>query len=233
MFGWIPSGNNHLNSFIIHLQSPYPLIQNSFAAGPGLFIPDPEQIQVVYQQLQEKDSSTPFPYWARVWPAAKAMAAYLLENPALIDQKKVLELGAGTGLPSFCIAARAKEVTISDQDAMAVALMEKNIAALGLINTRALQLDWNQYPPGLKADIILLSDINYAPADFNSLLILIQQWLQQGSTILLSTPQRIMAIPFVHELQPFIRLQTAMEIDEPEGKIPISLLLLQQEEPVV
>ena len=41
------------------------------------------------------------PYWAELWPAARALAAALPEVPGL----RVIELGAGLGVPSLVAAS--------------------------------------------------------------------------------------------------------------------------------
>ena len=154
-------------------------------------------MQSYYEQAILQDPFLPFPFWTRIWPSARALTMFLESNPGLIENKTVLELGAGIGLPAFSIANKARSVLVSDHDPQAVALMELNIAWLQLQNVKAGLIDWNHFPEGIVADTILLSDINYAPGEFESLRKLMRQWLEQGSTIVLATPQRISAIPFV------------------------------------
>lgn len=156
------------------------------------------------------------------------MATFLLSHPDLTNGKKVLEIGAGIGLPSFSIASNPSNLIISDHDPDAVSLLEKNIAQLGLKHANALLIDWNHFPPDLHADTILLSDVNYAPEQFESLLKLIKQWMEAGTTVVLSTPQRIMGVPFVAALTAYISFQTSCWIEEPGGMTDISILVLQR-----
>lgn len=214
------------SSFIIQ-NSPYPLLLQTYPPGLQLYIPDPEQVKSVYEKLRTTNPDLPFPFWAKVWPAARAMSAFLLSHPELTDGKRVLETGAGIGLPSFSIASNTSELIISDHDPDAVALLEKNIAQLGLKHAKALLIDWNHFPPDLHADTILLSDINYAPEQFEPLLKLIRQWMESGSAVILSTPQRIMGVPFVKALTTYITHQTKSCIEEPGGMTDISILVLQ------
>ncbi|MBK6828904.1 MAG: hypothetical protein IPG86_19535 [Chitinophagaceae bacterium] len=182
-----------------------------------LYIPDPQQVKSVYENLLVTNQGLPFPFWAKVWPAAHALAAFLLSHPELTHGKRILETGAGIGLPSFSIASNTSELIISDHDPDAVALLDKNIALLGLKNTRALLIDWNHFPPDLHADTILLSDVNYAPEQFEPLLKLIRQWMESGSTVVLSTPQRIMGVPFVEALTTYITHQTKAALKNREA----------------
>ncbi|MCW3086882.1 MAG: methyltransferase protein [Sediminibacterium sp.] len=173
--------------------------------GLMLYVPDPELVKRTYEHLLAKDDTTPFPFWAKIWPTAEEMAAFLKAEPHWITGKRVLELGAGIGLPSFTMAQHAAGMIISDHAAGAVSLIEKNIQYLDLPHVRAMCLDWNHFPDGIQTETLLLSDINYAPDQFGPLLTLIRKFLAQGATIILSTPQRITINPFAEALQPFIK----------------------------
>jgi len=57
---------------------------------------------------------------------------------------------------------------------------------------------------------------------------LIEKFLHQGSTIILSTPQRIMASPFVLALSEFIIADYAELVDENGVNQEISILVLSK-----
>jgi predicted nicotinamide N-methyase len=192
----------------------------------SILIPDPACIKSTYDVLIQKDANTPFPFWAKLWPASIALTNFLQSNIHWVDNKKVLEIGAGIGLPSFSIATLAKEVLISDHAADAIVLMNQNINHLQLPNTRAACLDWNHFPNDIKADTILLSDVNYAPEQFEQLLNLIKRFIAEGSTIILATPQRIMGVPFVTSLQSNITGSHVCSVIDNEQTIDISILIL-------
>lgn len=183
----------------------YPLIQKEPYEGICIYIPDPAQLKSTFEELLTHNNQHPFPFWAKVWPAAIALSNYLIENPNWIQNKHVLEMGAGIGLPSFTIAGKTKSVIVSDHSTEAVALLQKNIEFIGAANVTAACIDWNAFPNNINADVILLSDINYAPDQFDSLLQLMNKFLLKGSTIIISTPQRIMGNPFINALQPYIK----------------------------
>ena len=194
--------------------------------GFVLFVPDPELVKLTYESLLMREPSTPFPYWAKIWPSSKAMCSFLEAEPAWIAGKRVLEIGAGIGLPSLVMAHRAAEMIISDYATEAVALLNKNIQYLHLKQVRAMVLDWNDFPDNLQCETILMSDINYAPDQFDPLLKLVQQLLGQGATIIISTPQRIMATPFVKALQPNIQRTVLQTVEEKNQLVDISILVL-------
>lgn len=207
----------------------YPDLLLEIQQGFSLYVPDPERVKEVYGQLLEKDPATPFPYWARIWPSAMALVDFLQQHPHWIKDKQVLELGAGVGLPSLLMAPQAAGMLISDHAPEAVALLQKNIAYLGLVNVTAACLDWNELPDEIRADTLLLSDINYAPEQFAPLLALIRRMLTQGTTIILATPQRITVSPFAEAIQPFIKWSELKTVQHLPQAVEIRIVVLQKE----
>ena len=187
-------------------------------------MPVPELVKPTYDHLLAVDKSIRFPFWAKIWPSSIAMTSFLQSDPDLIQSKKVLELGAGIGLPSFFIAASCSEMIISDYDADAVELIEMNIKSLGLNHVKAMCLDWNNFPEDLKADTLLLSDINYDPEQFEPLMKLIHQFVSNGATVVVATPERITATPFATLLQPLVTRSVVRTIQQ----IDIRMLVLEK-----
>ena len=198
-------------------------------AEKAIYIPAYEAVKTIYAALLELDPASPFPYWAKVWPSAIALHNVLQKHPSLIKDKTVLELGAGIGLPALMMAGITKSIQISDYDLEAVALLKKNIEHLQLQNAEALQLDWNNVPENLNPEVVILSDVNYDPTQFETLTKLIEKFIHQGSAIILSTPQRIMASPFVLELASYIVAEYLELVDENEVTKEISILVLSKE----
>ena len=206
----------------------YPTQLTQISAEKAIYIPLYEGVQEVYKTLLNLDPSTPFPFWAKLWPSTIALLDVLKAHPHLTQNKHVLEIGAGIGLPSLMMADIARSVQISDYDMEAVALIQKNIEHLQLQNAEALQLDWNAIPENMQPDVVLLSDVNYDPTQFNVLINLIDKFLNQGSTIILSTPQRIMASPFVQKLEASIKARYEAMVDENDIPKEISILVLSK-----
>ena len=198
-------------------------------AEKAIYIPAYEAVKTIYAALLELDPASPFPYWAKVWPSSIALHNVLKKHPSLIKDKTVLELGAGIGLPALMMAGITKSIQISDYDLEAVALLKKNIEHLQLQNAEALQLDWNNVPENLNPEVVILSDVNYDPTQFKTLTKLIEKFIHQGSAIILSTPQRIMASPFVLELASYIVAEYLELVDENKVTKEISILVLSKE----
>jgi predicted nicotinamide N-methyase len=190
-----------------------------------LFVPDAEAIQHLHIRQSNPAAAL---YWAKIWPAAKALCSFLADKPAYIQNKTVLELAAGLGMPSLLAANYARSVCCSDAFAEAVVCMNQSIAASPFTNIKAVQYNWNELPPGITADVLLLSDINYNPPDFHQLEKLVHQFLQQQTTIIISTPQRLMAKPFLETLMVFVTHHTVVEVTEDNTTTICSIFVLEQ-----
>ena len=206
----------------------YPVELTQISAEKAIYVPAYDAVKAIHTDLLAVDPATPFPYWAKVWPSAIALVKVLQKHPSLIRDKTVLELGAGIGLPSLLMANEAKTIQVSDYDSEAVELFRKNIAHLQLHNVQALQMDWNDLPENIDPEVIILSDVNYDPTQFESLTKLIQKFIHQGCTIILSTPQRIIANPFVLALSEFIIADYLAMVDENGVTKEISILVISK-----
>jgi predicted nicotinamide N-methyase len=202
----------------------YPIILEQLSPEISLWIPDTESVKTQYENLKTQELHVDFPFWAKVWASSKAMVTFLQEEPNWIENKQVLEIGAGIGFPSFSIAQKASSVIISDYNSDAVSLAQKNINHLNINNATATVLDWNHIPSELFADTILLSDINYNPSDFDALVISISSFLNKGCFVILATPNRITANPFIEKLSAFVHKTKKHRIDSGETEIAIFIL---------
>jgi predicted nicotinamide N-methyase len=191
-----------------------------------LFVPNAQVVQDNY--FQQKQVQAPFPHWTKLWPSALAMGDFIHNHPELVQHKNVLELAAGLGLPSFVAARYAQTVCCSDYLEEAVATMTRSAQHLQLSNVNCRLLDWNHLPGDLKTDVLLLSDINYDPQQFEQLYQVLHKFLQQDTVILLTTPQRLMAKPFIEKLLPFCSQQFEMTISHQQHHTPVTGLLLER-----
>lgn len=207
-----------------------PTLQLQHLERPGytieLYVPDAQEVQDIYFQQKKSRAGVPFPHWTKLWPAALAMADFIHQHPELVQDKQVLELAAGLGLPGFVAARYAKTVGSSDYLQEAVDTMARSVQHLQLANVTCQVLNWNQLPDALTAEVLLLSDINYDPEQFDQLYQVLQRFWQQGTAILLTTPQRLMAKPFIEKLLPFCKQQSEMTIFYQQQYTPVSILLL-------
>jgi methyltransferase-like protein 23 len=197
--------------------------------GPiSLFVPDEESVPRIFRQLREKNSLEPFPYWARLWPSATALATFIRQNPDYVKGRSVAELGAGIGLPSLVSAPLAKTVWCSDLVAEAVSVAAQSALLHGFTNMKTETCNWEMLPGNLQPDVLLLSDVNYEPKVFAPLQAVMLSFLEKGTTILLATPQRLMAKPFIEKLLPFVLEQSVHEVVSNNQTVPISVFVLQK-----
>lgn len=206
----------------------YPLELVSIKNGPSLFVPIPALIKTTYENLVASNPTTIFPYWAKIWASAYAMLQFLQEQPLWIQNKMVLEIGAGIGVPSLSIAAQTHKIIISDYAADSVAVIQKNIEHLKLTNALAVCIDWNHIPDDIIADTILLSDTNYEIAAHNHLVSVIDTSINKGSTVIVATPNRLASNPFIESVSKYMYHSTYYSINENETTSQIVVMVLKK-----
>jgi predicted nicotinamide N-methyase len=185
----------------------YPLQLQNIILPNGhfsLYLPEKGAVANTYRQLQAENDMEPFPYWARLWPSAIALSAFLQKHPQWVSGKQVAELAAGVGLPSLIAVTYAKQVWCSDISKQAMEVAAKSAGMHQLENIQFEACSWSNLPDDFNAEVVLLSDINYEPSVFNELENVLKGLLQRGCTLLLATPQRLMAKPFLEKLSGFI-----------------------------
>lgn len=155
------------------------------------------------------------------------MASFISAHSEYVRDKTVLELAAGLGLPSIIAARHASSVCCSDYSEEAVDTIEQSIQHNNLLNTQARLIDWYHVPEDVNADVLLLSDINYEPDSFEQLYKVISEFLEKGSTILLSTPQRLMAKPFIERLLSASVYHEELKILHQDKPVMCSLFVLK------
>ncbi|WP_018630517.1 class I SAM-dependent methyltransferase [Niabella aurantiaca] len=204
-----------------HMYSPFVL--KAFAIGDHnleICMPLPGFVQQAYRY--NKNAA----YWAQVWPAAIGLCLFLQQHKEYITDQQVLELAAGLGLPGLYAAPVAKHVTISDKEALASAYVKRSAAQLQLKNVTATTLNWENALALPLPGVVLLSDVNYEPAVFAGLKKVIDHFLQHQVTVIISTPQRLMAKPFITTLLPYAAQQwnSAVTLNDKETDVSVFVL---------
>ncbi len=102
------------------------------------------------------------PYWAELWPSARALAAYV--STLDLRGSRVLDLGAGLGLTSLAAAAAGADVLAVDHAREAVALIARS-AKHNRLRVRTMCADLKAPPAELLEadpfDLVLASDVLY------------------------------------------------------------------------
>ncbi len=193
----------------------------------SLFVPNQQAVQQQYLQQKIEDANTPFPYWTKVWPSAIGLGYFIGHHHQYIENKKVLELAAGLGLPSLVAAKWAAIICCSDYLQAPLNLVKTSADFHQIQNINYQIIDWLAMPNNIDADVVLLSDINYEPTVFEVLFTMIINLLTKQTTIILSTPQRLLAKPFIERLLPFCTFKQSLEVMENNKVVWVQILVLQ------
>ncbi len=129
------------------------------------------------------DSEYP-PYWAFAWPGGQAAARYLLDVPSRVTGKRVVDIGAGSGIASMAaVQGGAASVLAADVDPLACAAIALNAAANGIrVNTTTVDL-LGTLPD---ADLIVLGDLVYEPELATRVSAFLQDAAQRDIVVLLA-----------------------------------------------
>jgi predicted nicotinamide N-methyase len=102
------------------------------------------------------------PYWAHYWAGGLALARHLLDHPETVAGRRILDLGAGSGLVAIAAAkAGASRVLAAETDAYAVAALRLNLA-LNQVEAGILHADLTGGDPP-DVDLVLIGDLFYDP----------------------------------------------------------------------
>ena len=154
---------------------------------PEIMLHLASEVVPLWQKTEEELSEigVPPPYWAFAWAGGQALARYILDNPALVTGKRVLDIGSGSGLVGLAAAkAGAANVLAADIDAFACAAITLNAQANDL---RIATTEKNLIGTAPDWDVILVGDLFYERPLAEGLV----AWLRPlGKMVLLGDPGR-------------------------------------------
>jgi predicted nicotinamide N-methyase len=104
----------------------------------------------------------PPPFWAFAWAGGQALARYLLDNPAVVAGRRVIDLGTGSGLIAIAAArAGATRVLAADIDRLALAAVAINARANGVAERIVTTIVDLLAAPPEPCDVVLIGDLFY------------------------------------------------------------------------
>lgn len=131
------------------------------------------------------------PYGIALWPAAIALAHEIAARP--MDGVRMLELGAGTGLPGIVAAALGARVLQTDRNSAALVVCRRNAQANGVVLEQRAA-DWTAWRETETYDWIVGADILYADSLHPQLRQIFEANLAPGGRLLLADPFRAASI---------------------------------------
>jgi predicted nicotinamide N-methyase len=155
-----------------------------------LFVAD-EAVPLWHKTEEELgEAGLPPPFWAFAWAGGQALARHVLDNPALVRGKTVLDLASGSGLVGIAaMKAGALSVTVADIDAFACAAANLN-AAQNRVTLTACQDDLLAGTHSDRWDVILAGDIFYERDTAQRAFDFLLGHAARGTTVLIGDPGR-------------------------------------------
>ena len=175
-----------------------------------------DDVVALWEALEagEVDHGSDPPFWAAAWPGGQALARYVLDHPAVVAGRTVLDLGAGSGLVAVAaLLAGAARVVASDVDPFGRAAVGVNAEANGVgpVDVVGDLLDGE---PDDAVDVVLAGDVCYDRTMTERVLpYLGKAWLG-GATVFLGDPGR----PYL----PKEGLVSVAEFDVPDTEGPLT-----------
>ncbi len=129
------------------------------------------------------------PFWAFAWAGGQALARHVLDNPALVAGKRVIDLASGSGLVGIAaMRAGAASVLAADIDAFSLAAIRLN-AALGGVALTVTGEDLLSRPSP-DCDVILVGDLFYEKELASRVLTWLDDAEARGIAALIGDPGR-------------------------------------------
>jgi predicted nicotinamide N-methyase len=132
----------------------------------------------------------PPPFWAFPWAGGQGLARYVLDNPATVAGRVVLDLASGSGLVAIAAAkAGAARVTATDIDPLALAAARINAAANHVVMT-VREYDVRVSEGGEAPDVVLAADAFYERDLAEHTLAFLGRARARGARVVLADPGR-------------------------------------------
>jgi methyltransferase-like protein 23 len=141
------------------------------------------------------------PYGVALWPAAIALAHEVASRAEAFRGTRVLELGAGTGLPGIVAASLGARVVQTDRQELAMSVCRRNAERNGVEAIEHRLVDWAEWDDAGRYDWIIGSDVLYAEATHPHLRRIFESSLAPGGRVLLSDPFRAVSLCLLEALE--------------------------------
>jgi predicted nicotinamide N-methyase len=151
-----------------------------------------EESLAIWQKTEDElqQINLPPPFWAFAWAGGQALARYILDYPALVSGKRVLDLGAGSGLAGIAaMKAGASHVHASEIDAFAIEAIALNAHAND-VSISTVEADLLACPYAGGFGTVLVGDLFYDRNLAGQVQVLVDAACADGANVLIGDPQR-------------------------------------------
>lgn len=150
-----------------------------------------DEITPLWRLTEEElgEMGLPPPFWAFAWAGGQALARWLLDHPAEVAGKRVIDLATGSGLVAVAaMKAGAASVLAADIDPFCAAAVAANAKSNGveIVFTDADLLD----APPPPADLICAGDVFYEKPMAEAVLAWLKQAQANGTRVIVGDPGR-------------------------------------------
>lgn len=128
------------------------------------------------------------PYWAWPWAGGLALAHHFTAHPDIVTRRRVLDLGAGSGLIAIVAARAGAAASAAEIDLNGRAAIALNAAANG-VSLPLVEVDIDGGPPE-GFDIIAGGDVFYLEEVARRMLPFLERCAGAGMTVLIGDPGR-------------------------------------------
>ena len=164
------------------------------------------------------------PYGVMLWPSSIALAHELVARADTLAGLRVLELGAGTGLPGIVAATYGARVVQTDRLEKALDLCRRN-AERNRVAIEHRVADWTDWSNDEGYDLILGADVLYAERLHSFLRHIFESNLAPSGRLLMADPFRPRSLPLLEALESDgwkISL-SKWTVGETENRLPIGV----------
>ena len=181
------------------IQVKYPTLTHTRKYADKVFVVEAirnldEAIDLICEAMTPEEQLDPFaedlcPYFGILWPAAEALSEFVAENPALVKNKTVLELGCGLGLPSLVASHVGGKVLATDFHPDVEEYFSRNCRHSS-VECSYKRLNWREENVDQKFDVVIGSDVLYESKHPKEVALGLLRFVKEGGTIILSDPGR-------------------------------------------
>lgn len=123
-----------------------------------LWLIDPSTMQRQFSPQETQRLLHEPPYWCFCWASGLALAQWILANPESVAGKRIIDLGAGSGIVALAAKyAGAREAVACDLDAQALLACRANAA----LNQLELSYSQDLFSETEPYDILFAADVLY------------------------------------------------------------------------